>query len=137
MKQLFYKYKELILYLIFGVLSTLVCILSYDALVLTILNPKDPLQLQIANILSWIVTIIFVYFTNRKYVFISTETNKVKEFSKFLFARIITLIFDMVIMAIGVSVLYCNDKIVKVISQVIVIGSNYIFSKLFIFKKNN
>ena len=135
MKQLFFKYKELILYLIFGVLSTLVCILSYDALVLTVLDPKNPLQLQIANILSWFITIIFVYFTNRKYVFTSTEPNKIKEFSKFLFARIITLIFDMIIMAVGVSILHCNDKIVKIISQVVVIGSNYIFSKLFIFKK--
>ena len=135
MKKLYLKYKDIFLYLVFGVLSTIVCILCYDLLVLTVLDPNNPVQLQIANIISWFVTIIFVYYTNRKYVFASTETNKIKEFSKFLVARVITLIIDMIIMGVGVSIIHGNDKIIKIISQVVVISSNYVFSKLFIFKK--
>ena len=135
-KELYKKYKEVIMYLIFGVLSTIICILSYYLLTITILNPNNELELQIANILSWFITIIFVYFTNRKYVFESSEDNKIKEFAKFTFARVVTLLMDMAIMGVGVSFMHFNDLIVKIVSQVVVIVSNYVFSKLFVFKKS-
>ena len=76
----------------------------------------------------------FAYITNRKYVFESKNNNVKKELSSFVGARIITLIMDMLIMYIGVTVLKGNDKILKLISQIIVIVSNYIFSKIFVFK---
>ena len=128
------KYKEVINYLLFGVLSTILNIVSYYLLT-KIFDPKDPLLLQVDNILSWIITILFVYFTNRKYVFVSENDSKIKEFIKFIVARLMTLGFDMVIMGIGVSVFYLDDKIVKIFSQIVVIISNYAFSKLFVFSK--
>lgn len=133
-KKIFKKYHEVIMYLVFGVLSTIICVVSYYVLTITILNPDEPFQLQIANFLSWFITVLFVYFTNRKFVFISTEKNKVKEVSKFFLARIVTLLMDMIIMAFGVTFFHFNDKIVKIFSQVIVIVSNYFFSKVFVFK---
>ncbi len=135
-KELYKKYKEIINYLIFGVLTTVVSLLVYYISVFTILNPDNPIQLQIANILSWIAGVAFAYFTNRKFVFKSEEKNKLKEAGKFVSARVITLIMDMLIMYLGVTILLLNDKIIKLISQVIIIVSNYIFSKLFVFKKN-
>ena len=78
-KELYKKYKEIINYLIFGVLTTLVSLVVYYASVLTFLNPENSIQLQIANILSWIAGVTFAYFTNRKYVFESKEKNKLKE----------------------------------------------------------
>lgn len=135
--ELYKKYKEVINYLIFGVLTTVVSLVVYYASVYTFLNPDNAVQLQIANILSWIAGVTFAYFTNRKYVFESEEQNKVKEASKFVLARVTTLVMDMVIMWLGVTVLHFNDKLVKIISQVVIIISNYVFSKLFVFKKEN
>ena len=127
--------REVIMYLIFGVLTTVVSLVVYYALIFTVLNPENAIQLQIANILSWIAGVAFAYVTNRKYVFESKETNKVKELSKFVTSRLVTLFLDMFIMFMGVTCLKGNDKIVKLISQVLVIIGNYVFSKIFVFKK--
>ena len=137
MKELFNKYKEIIMYLIFGVLTTVISLIVYYALTYTILNPNNSIYLQIANILSWIAGVLFAYFTNRKYVFESKNENKLKEFISFVGARVTTLILDMLIMGVGVSLLHGNDKILKLISQVLVIVGNYILSKLIVFKKKN
>lgn len=134
-KELYLKYKEAINYIIFGVLTTVVSLAVYYISVFIFLNPENAIQLQIANILSWIAGVAFAYFTNRKYVFESTEKNKLKEAGKFVLARVATLIMDMIIMWLGVTVLLLNDKIIKLISQIVIIISNYIFSKLFVFKK--
>ena len=116
-ESIYEKYKEIINYLIFGILTTIVSLLVYYISVYTFLNPKDALQLQIANILSWVAGVTFAYITNRKYVFESKEKNKLKEASKFVIARIITLLIDMGIMFIGVTILHFNDKIMKLVSQ--------------------
>ena len=129
------KYREVINYLIFGFLTTVISLLVYYILVFTIIDPHNPILLQVANIISWIVGVIFAYVTNRRYVFNSKNQNKVKEASKFVIARIITLIMDMLIMFIGVTILKYNDKIIKIISQILVIVSNYLFSKIIVFKK--
>lgn len=134
-KGLFNKYREVLMYLIFGVLSTLLNVGCHFVFTSTIFDPNNSVQLSLAVVLSWIITIIFVYFTNRKYVFVSNEPNKVKEFAKFIGARITTLLMELVIMYISVSLLHFSDKIMKLIAQVIVIVSNYIFSKLVVFKK--
>lgn len=136
-KELYTKYKEIINYLIFGVLTTVVSLLVYYISVYTFLNPENAVQLQIANILSWIAGVAFAYFTNRKFVFESKENNKLKEASKFVGARVVTLIMDMIIMYLGVTVLMFNDKLVKLFSQVVIIVSNYIFSKIFVFRERN
>lgn len=137
MKELFNKYKEIIMYLIFGVLTTVISLIVYYALTYTILNPNNSIYLQIANILSWIAGVLFAYFTNRKYVFESKNKNKLKEFTSFVGSRVTTLILDMLIMGVGVSLLHGNDKILKLISQVLVIVGNYVLSKLIVFKKKN
>jgi len=137
MKELFLKYKEIIMYLIFGVLTTVFSLAVYWICTVTILNPSDAFQLQIANIISWIAGVSFAYITNKKYVFESKNKNKLKEVSSFVSARVVTLLFDMLIMGVGVSVLHFNDKIMKIVSQFVVIVSNYVFSKLFVFKKES
>ena len=80
--------------------------------------------------------VTFAYVTNRRYVFNSKNKNKVKEISSFVSARIITLLLDMAIMGIGVSILHLNHSIIKIISQIVVIVLNYVFSKLFVFKED-
>ena len=127
--------KEVIMYLIFGVLTTVVSLLVYYGCIYTFLNPENAVQLQIANIISWIAGVAFAYITNRKFVFESNESNQLKEISKFVTSRLATLLMDMLIMFLGVTILKLNDRIIKLISQFIVIIANYVFSKIFVFKK--
>lgn len=134
--ELFNKYKEIIMYLIFGVLTTVVSLVTYYALTLTILNPEKAIQLQLANIISWIVSVAFAYVTNRKFVFESKSEDIVKEATSFVGGRVLTLLLDMAIMFIFVTFLHLNDKIFKIVSQVLVIVTNYVISKLFVFKEN-
>lgn len=131
------NYKELIAYFVVGVLTTLVSLGTYYIVTSTFLDPLVPIELQIANVLSWILAVIFAYFTNRKYVFKSKEENKIKEGSKFILSRLVTLLLDMLTMFLLVSILSMNDKIAKIISQILVIIGNYLISKLIVFKKNN
>ena len=134
-KKMYTKYKEIINYLIFGVLTTVISLIVSYGLTYTIINPDNALMLQVANIISWIAGVLFAYFTNRKYVFESKNTNKVREFTSFVAARVTTLLLDMAIMGIGVTVLHGNDKVMKLISQVLVIVGNYMLSKVFVFRK--
>ena len=127
--------KEVILYVVFGVLTTVVSLVTYYICVGTFLNAENAIQLQIANIIAWIVSVAFAYITNRKFVFESTNKNKLGEATKFVTSRIATLLMDMLIMFLGVTLLKLNHGIIKIISQVIVIVANYVFSKIFVFKK--
>ena len=133
-KELYQKDKEIINYLIFGVLTTIVSLSTYYLLTTTILNPNNPIELQITNVLSWILAVNFAYFTNRKYVFNSNEKNILNEMTKFYLARLASLLIDMFLMYVLVSVLKYNNKIMKIIVQIIVVIMNYIFSKVLIFK---
>ena len=136
MKRIFDKYGEIIRYLIIGALTTLVSLIIYYGLTITILNAKKALELQIANIISWICAVTFAYFTNKYYVFKDIGKDKTG-IVKFFLSRILTLLLDMLLMYILVTKLSFNDRIIKVIVQVIVIIGNYILSKLFVFKKRN
>ena len=130
----FSRNKEKILYLFFGGLTTLVSLMAYFIITHTLLNPNVSFELQVANIISWIAGFLFAFFTNHKYVF-NSDNKKSKEFFKFLLARISTLFLDMLIMYIFVAVLKYNDLVIKLLSQGIIIVTNYFLSKLFVFKK--
>ncbi len=131
------KIKEMMRYLIVGVLTTILSLAIYFGLTKTILNPDRKLELQIANILSWFFSVLFAYFANRQYVFQSKDKHILKESLSFFSSRVLTLILDMVIMFLGVSVLRFNDKIVKLVSQIVIIILNYVLSKLFVFQKKD
>ncbi len=136
-KELYTKYKEIINYLVVGGLTTVVSLATYYLLVFTVLNPENPVQLQIANVISWIAAVTFAYFTNRRFVFESKTkgAEQRKEVISFFSARVGTLLMDMGIMYLGVTVLHFNDKIVKLVVQVVVTVANYVLSKLLVFKK--
>lgn len=135
---LYKKYEEVIRYLIVGILTTIVNLIVKYLLLFTILDAKNAIELQIAVIISWIVAVIFAYITNRKFVFQSKNSNLLKEFTSFILARITTLFLEMFIMWFFVTLLKLNSSnwviIITIISQILVIIANYIFSKLFVFK---
>ena len=133
--ELYERYKEIINYLIVGGLTTVVSLGVYYALVLTVLDPEDALQLQAANIISWIFAVAFAYFANRRFVFNSRNEIK-KEAPSFVLARVGTLLMDMAFMFLTVTVLGMNDKIAKILDQVMITVSNYVISKWFVFRGN-
>lgn len=129
------KHREIINYLIVGGLTTVVSLGTYYACVFTFLDPRNPVQLQAANVISWIAAVLFAYFTNRRFVFESHDPNMLREGAAFFASRIGTLLMDMGTMFILVTVLGMSDKIAKLIVQVIVTVGNYVFSKYLVFKK--
>mgnify|MGYP004610106101 CR=1 FL=1 len=135
LKELFKKYQEIINYLVIGVLTTIVSLLTYYLLVYTILDPNKALELQCANIISWILSVTFAYFTNRIYVFKTNNKISLKEAISFYLSRVTTLLLDMGLMYIFVSMLKYNDKLIKLVVQFIVIILNYILSKFIVFKE--
>lgn len=136
-KKLYTKYKEIINYLIFGVLTTIVSLATKYLLLFTILNASNAMQLQIAVITSWITACLFAYITNRIWVFESKSKNIIQEMIKFFGARLATLGLEMIIMFIFVTALGLNSDtwviIWTLVSQVIIIIGNYILSKLIVF----
>ena len=136
MIKLYHKYEEIINYLIIGGLTTVVSLLVYYGLTFTILNPNNAVELQIANIISWIAAATFAYFTNRKFVFKQKDKSNIKEASKFYLSRISTLLIDMLLMFVLVTKLHFDDRIIKLVVQVVVTILNYVFSKFLVFKKN-
>ncbi|MDY4445894.1 GtrA family protein [Campylobacter sp.] len=127
--------KETFLYIISGIASVAITLIVYYFCVFTFLDANDAFELQVANVLSWLVAVIFVYFTNRKYVFCSRNSKILKEMCSFFISRVFTLLVDMAIMFVFVSLAHFDDKIFKIISQVIVVVLNYIISKFLIFNK--
>lgn len=136
LRGMFYKYKDVILYLIFGVATTVVNIVSY-AVLARLLGEK---YLVLNNTISWILSVLFAYITNKIWVFNSvTDSFKALaiEFTSFVSCRFITFLLDTVILYLGVKVLFLNDIAVKIFSNVLVIIINYIASKLVIFRDGN
>lgn len=139
--KLYKKYEEIINYLIFGVLTTLVSLITKWGLLYTILDPTNSLELQISIIISWICSVSFAYVTNRLYVFKSENKGILKEIVSFFGARLLTLGIEMFIMWLFVTYLKMNSDIMVFIwtiaTQFIIIVLNYIFSKLIVFRKKS
>lgn len=127
--ELYFKNKEIINYIIVGILTTFVSIGSYWLFRFVIKN------YIVLSILSWIFAVTFAYFTNRAFVFESKEKDLIKEIAKFVSCRLLTLGLEVMLMFVFVSLLHINDMVSKIILQVVVLVSNYLLSKLFVFVK--
>ena len=133
LKQLLIKYKDLLLYGIFGVLTTLVNMAVYWLL-------AHPLNLSatLSAALAWVAAVSFAYLTNRKWVFHSqaeTAAEKGKELISFFSCRAATGLLDIFFMFLFVDVLHFPDMIIKLASNVLVIILNYLASMLLVFRK--
>ncbi len=132
---LYKKHEEGINYLIFGflafVLNYILYFLFADAI---------GIHYMAATGLSWVLTVVFAYWTNRTFVFKSKnkEAGAVwKEFVSFIGARVATEVLELVLMYVMVDMAGINDKIAKFVCQVLVILANYVLSKIWIFKDNS
>lgn len=135
--------KETVLYLIFGVLATVLNIVLFYLFI-----NVWKISTGLGNIIDTIVCILFQYFTNRIWVFESKNNGKeaIKEFIQFILARGVTAIIDQIFVVVGIDffvakyVIFSQQKVfsigIKILSNIIVIVLNYIFSKIFVFKEN-
>ncbi|ANZ60835.1 teichoic acid glycosylation protein [Secundilactobacillus paracollinoides] len=132
-KQLWHQYASVISYLVFGVLTTLVNIGVFD-----ILDTHAHWNYQVATVIAWFVSVLFAYITNKLWVFDSKTTTSqafLTELGSFFFFRIVSLFMDMGMMWLGISVLHASPLLTKVIDNVVIVVVNYLFSKVFIFRK--
>ena len=132
-KKIIETYKEIISYLFFGVCTTVVNFVIYFACT----NLLD-LNYLLANALSWVGAVAFAYVTNRIWVFKSKNKGIraiFKEITAFVGCRLLSGVMDMLIMFVGVDLMGISDEITKLITQVVVVVLNYVFSKLIIFRK--
>ncbi|MDD6146324.1 MAG: GtrA family protein [Oscillospiraceae bacterium] len=146
-KKLFIKYKELIVYVVFGACTTLVNFAAFK-LFNVILGEKLYL---LSNIIAWFLSVVFAYVTNKLWVFESKSWEKrlvIKEVIAFFSARVFSFLVEEAGLFVAVDLLKFSEKsltvfgitiggtmIAKVILAVIVVTMNYFFSKLVIFKK--
>lgn len=130
--QLIKKYKDILLYGIFGVLTTVVNIATYWVAA----HPLG-LSVMVSTVIAWIAAVLFAYVTNRKWVFHSQAQGTkeiVRELVSFFACRLATGVVDWACMFIFVDLLHFNDVIIKAAANVLVIILNYVASKLVIFK---
>ena len=126
----FNKCREVLMYLLFGGLTTLVNILSFFIL------RKLSVGVYVSNLIAWVVAVLFAFITNKLFVFESKDKSKSgKELISFFGFRILSLGVDMGAMYLLLQVINTGEVFAKIIANVIVIILNYIFSKLFVFKK--
>lgn len=139
-QELFRKYKEIIMYLIFGVGTTAVNWIIYTLLVVL----GEEVNLTFANIIAWVGAVAFAYITNKLWVFESKSWNpKIvwKELGMFLSARMFSGVFEigvfpiLVRMGMNQAIFGVEGMLAKIVIGVLVIILNYIFSKLLVFKK--
>lgn len=136
-KALYKKYEEIIVYLIVGVLTTIVAWTAKfvaNALLFHNTMYPTPFENAVLSTINWVAGVIFAYFTNRRFVFKSKKPMR-KEAPKFVLSRVSTWILDIVVMQV-LTALNINLVVASVISAVLVTIANYVFSKLFVFNKS-
>ena len=121
------------MYLFFGVCTTLVNIAAYR-----ICSYGIHLSITASTVIAWIVSVLFAYVTNRKWVFESKAADPgaiIRELISFFAARLSTGLLDLAIMYVFAEKMQINDMAVKIVSNVIVIVLNYVLSKLIVFRE--
>ena len=134
LKSIIIKNKEYILYLIFGILTTLVNFFIYYLFTYIL-----KVNYLISNCLAWLSAVIFAFVTNKTIVFNNYNISLkiiVKEIVNFIKCRLISGFIEVIGLFIIVDKLNIMDMLAKVLIGVIVIILNYIFSKTFVFNNN-
>lgn len=122
------------MYIICGVATTVVSLVVYYLCARFIFDVNDALQLQITNVICWVLSVLFAFVTNKILVF-KSKGSLLKELIMFYGARISTLLIDMILMYLFVTLCSLDDMFAKCIVSIVVIILNYIFGKKLVFRK--
>ena len=134
LKEQIEKYRDVLLYLVFGALTTIVNFAVYFPLYNFTILP-----IVISNALAWIAAALFAFITNKRFVFNSKSFSVeviLPEFLKFIGCRVVSFVLETVCLYITVEIFLWNGNIWKLLISVLVIILNYIGSKLFVFRKS-
>jgi len=126
------KCREVLLYLLFGGMTTVINIFSFISL------RYFNISIYISNVIAWVVSVLFAFITNKLFVFESrnkTFKDDIRESFYFFGFRILSLFFDMAFMFLLVQILSVQELFSKVLANILVILLNYVFSKIFVFRK--
>ena len=135
LKALLQKHREIVIYLAVGALTTLVS-WAVCWICKLFLDPDVPLQNSVINTVGWAAGVLFAYPMNRRFVFQSRNPNVLREFAGFVASRVSTWLIEVAIMTLTVNVMHISYWVAKIcIATVMVVILNYVFSKLFIFRK--
>ena len=132
-RSLITKYWDILTYLVFGVLTTVVNYIVY----LPVYNILG-LSAALSNAIAWVVAVAFADLTNKPFVFKSHDWSRqtvIPELTKFVSCRVASGAMETVILLLTVDILGWNGNIWKLVTQVMVVVLNYVFSKLIVFKK--
>lgn len=132
LRSLIEKYWDILTYLVFGVLTTVV---NY-AVYLPVYNFCG-ISAAVSNIIAWVVAVIFAFLTNKPFVFHSHDWSAktvVPELTKFVSCRIASGVLETVILFLAVDCMAWNGNLWKLLTQVLVIIINYVGSKLLVFR---
>jgi len=127
------KYYDILVYLVFGVMTTAVNYIIY----LPCYNLLG-LSATVSNVIAWMVAVAFAYLTNKPFVFRSHDWSAktvVPELTKFVGSRIASGALETAIIFVTVDCLLWNGNIMKLVTSVLVVIINYIASKLLVFRK--
>ena len=127
--------RELIKYILTGGITTIIGWGVYYVVTEYLLDVNHPLELQLANVLSWCVGILFSFFANKRFVFLDPSPQIVKQLLGFFSVRIGAMLLENLELFILVSLCGFNDRFIKILVSFITVGVNYLTSKLVIFKK--
>lgn len=133
LKALVARYYDILVYLIFGVLTTLVNYVVY----LPCYNVLG-FSASVSNVIAWAVAVIFAFATNKPFVFRSHDWSAgtvVPELLKFLGTRVGSGALETAILFVTVDLLFWNGNVWKIVTSVLVVVLNYVGSKLLVFKK--
>ena len=139
-KALCVKYREILVYLIVGGLTTLVSWTAkflWNYLFYAGTAYPSSTQNFILSVVDWVAGVAFAYPANRRWVFQSKNPEILKEASGFVLSRLSTLLLNILMMQLLVNVLHINVYVSTVFTAILVIVGNYVFSKLFVFRKPN
>ena len=131
---LYFKWKEPAMYGLFG-LGTMIIALSTYAL----FTEAFGWEVVIANSLSWVFCTLFAFFTNRKWVFPRHREGFFAfwyQLGTFSFGRAITLGIEDFMLWFFVKMLHFPNMTVKLLAQIVVVTSNYLISKVLVFRRN-
>lgn len=133
LRKLMVKYWDILSYLFFGVLTTVVNYVVY----LPCYNLLN-LSATISNVIAWVVAVAFAYLTNKPFVFKSYDWSAktvIPELTKFVGCRVGSGVIETVILLFSVDIMGWNGNLWKLLTSVIVVILNYVGSKLFVFRK--
>ena len=133
-RDLYYKLEDAIMYVFFGALTTLV------SFVTQYIASRAGCPVVVSTMISWIFAVTFAFFTNKFYVFKDNRTNAsdlLKQAGAFYGARLASLLFEVIFMAVTVDKLHLHEMLMKLIAQIFILIANYLMSKLLIFKNKD